>query len=377
MVSKKIKDKVRALVNKKGSFAAVVAGVLGVGIGGLADVAERVWQDATKGANQPAAPVPGTYEPQIWCHDCDRGYMNITGNKFGQIVCRDCGCVLGDHSVYHGTAFRRFADQPDRNTHGPAHNGLYSIAYNLETSSSTPTVPSTKSDTTTSEQYKNQQIKNACSRIKEVITKLQLNAGLTERACALFAAARWQKEKLQAYEETLAVCIIVAYLEVVEEERPGEVLRFECPECKIVFNCSSDRDRHVASEHEKPCVRSSSIDVKMVNRINDEKELIEWLRGISQGAASNAESVVSELKRVIKERGVGVTLGQELMVTSLPALRSMCGDASAPAKDIWNKCKEITSALKKKRRLHEAECHDRVRKKRQEDYETKVPRNRN
>ena len=169
------------------------------------------------------------------CGNADEKYF-VADAKEGTTICagkdgRGCGIVLQEHNCEEGSEFRKFAEEEDKNHHGPAANHLMSGAFNLQTKIGGSSAPPArgrglqglmqvvelnlsqygKDDKRTREGYKDNMKRKAFAQIGHCAKSLRLHECVVQIASEMFARWRDLKEHVQQYEAVVAACIIFAW----------------------------------------------------------------------------------------------------------------------------------------------------------------------
>ena len=370
-------------------------------VGRIADIygeLEKVEQEL--GKEKLEAGVAAPVVTQLECHVCEnKDQQHFISKKDGSVVCRGvegrgCGEVVAQDKVFEGSMFRNFSDNQDRNSFGPIQDPAFSTSYNLGTMVQRSAVKATKGksggggketdfsvsnigrDTgATRIEYKDEQKIKGFSEIFTATRNLGLHDRAYGKARIMFATYRDARDRLMDFPSALAACLIAGHLEILEEELVGEgpgPKSFECPECKALFNCKADCDRHIVTQHDdgnSPLI-SGSIDDLPIQSWNID-QVKSWLEGKSHRLQCAIPEIIKGLEEALQgalKDNPGSTAGGELMVTGLVRIQRWCKDKEA-ASELAKALQEVKENRGRKQTLAKQEEHQRIRKKQRVEYE--------
>ena len=191
--------------------------------------------------------IPSQVTPKYVCGVCGNRDQRqfLHESRSGDVVClgadsTGCGNVVEEHKMHEGAQYRKFEGEDDKSHHGPAPNRPYSAAHNMRTSM----VPMNGAGGATASRlrqtydqvelglsnlgnderktrvgYKDGMKKKAFDAIVHVASNLSLHSSVVNRAQALFANYRDEKEYVQRFDAVLAACVLQAAEEAAVDER--------------------------------------------------------------------------------------------------------------------------------------------------------------
>lgn len=214
----------------------------------------------------------------------------ILDRRNGDLICTNCGTVVGESIMHEGQQFRKFEGEEDRNHHGDAPNPLFSNSHNLGTTLGGISVQTGagiggygsggrknienilrnahsytemnisqfgKEEKKTRIGYKDRQKKDAFVQMVHAGDALGLHEAVVQRAKEFFAGFRDDRELVQQFKGVIASCLCEAFDELSKDgqqilkKRAGEVEELDADEDggpKLIHARASRRnDLHSAS----------------------------------------------------------------------------------------------------------------------------------
>ena len=231
-------------------------------------------------------------EVEQWkkCSTCGNNDQSsfILDRKNGDLICTQCGTVVGESIMHEGQQFRKFEGEEDRNHHGDAPNPLFSNAHNMGTTLGGVSVQTGagiggygsggrknienvlrnahsytemnisqfgKEEKKTRIGYKDRQKKDAFMQMVHAGDALGLHEAVVQRAKEFFAGFRDDRELVQQFKGVIAACLCEAFDELSKDgqqilkKRAGEDANLDADDAPKVIHARASRrnDLHSAS----------------------------------------------------------------------------------------------------------------------------------
>jgi hypothetical protein len=224
-------------------------------------------------------------KPFLVCHSCgnDDETEFEKDEKMAQVTCRMCPAVCGERLIHDGEWKRRYEGQVDPGFHGSLPDFNFSSSYNLRTGAiiavpgqankqqakelcltrekvemnlSNILNQSAREEKQTRDGYKDKMKEEIFEKMDNVADSTPLHSSIVEKAKTIFANYRTNEEHLTHKFEVAAACFILAFREILKDERISEFKEFKCRYCKLSFTLDRDRRFH----QKKDCEERPKID---------------------------------------------------------------------------------------------------------------------
>jgi len=232
-------------------------------------------------------------EVEQWkkCSTCGNNDQSsfILDRKNGDLICTNCGTVVGESIMHEGQQYRKFEGEEDRNHHGDAPNPLFSNSHNMATTLGGISMQTGagiggygsggrknienilrnahsytemnisqfgKEEKKTRIGYKDRQKKDAFIQMTHAGDALGLHEAVVQRAKEFFAGFRDDRELVQQFKGVIAACLCEAFDELSKDgqqilkKRAGEEEELDADEDGpnvIHARASRRNDLHSAS----------------------------------------------------------------------------------------------------------------------------------